>query len=55
MITMAFVSWPKITFMKVLCEEVHSHGAKTTLLTKDLVFFNECAAIKCSKTRRENA
>jgi hypothetical protein len=51
--TVVFVPWPKITLQKVLHGKEQCHDAKTTTAVKDLVFFDECVAIKFQNLKTE--
>jgi hypothetical protein len=49
--TWVFVFWPKITLLKVLCGKTYQHDAKFTHPAKDMIFFDECAAVNIPKLK----
>jgi hypothetical protein len=46
---LAFLFWSKVTLLKVLCEKVYFHDAKSTCPAKDLVFFDEYSTVHIPK------
>jgi hypothetical protein len=44
-----FVTWPKITLLKVLSWNVHCYYAASTCLDNDFAFLDKCAMINILK------
>jgi presenilin-like A22 family membrane protease len=46
---LVFVFWPNIILLEVLCVKLYHYDAKSIYKAKDLIFFNDFAAINVPK------